>query len=714
VAITEGFYNGQTITFGTTAPVGWGNNGSGQMGDGSTASPRSIPVATTVSGLLSGKNIASLAIGGSHTLALTSDNLLYTWGQGSAGQLGDGQPITSYSSSTPVAVTMSGVLSGKTIVAVACGSTHSLALDSAGLLYAWGNNGGGQLGDGTGTSGVRSNVPVAVLTSGVLSGKVITGIAGGSGFTIVCTSDGGVYTWGTGTGGQLGNSTSTTTNSPGAVTTSGVLSGKRVVAVSAGGTFAAVLTSDGRVYTWGGNNQGQLGDGTTSTSNVPLAVSGTGLPGGKTIANIFCGNQVVYALASDGTLYAWGNNLEGALGIGSNTSSSTPVLTGTFGALSGKTITTLGTGNGYAYALTTEGKVYSWGTNSLSQLGDGTTTQRTSPVAVDVSASSALNGKTVGFVSLGSQGSFGMVGISAAAATTAPTVTTPTQASVTHNSATLGGNVTADGGASISARGVVYSQTSLNSNPQLLGANVTNLAHGTNTTGVFTVNATGLLPGTQYSFAAYATNSAGTTYTSPVSTFTTVAAVAVSSLNTLNATPTNAGTVNWTLTFASAVTGLTASNLSLTGAAATGSTVNAPGTSNGGLTWNVPVTTGSTDGTLTLNLANATGLSAAISTTLPYAGQSYTIDKTPPTVLSVNRQTPSAQQTNNTSVVFRVTYSEPVTLTAPAANRFAVVPVGGSDITGSISSVTPVSPGIYDIGVNVISGTGEFRLRVID
>lgn len=423
VAITEGFYNGQTITFGTYAPVGWGNNGVGQMGDGTIVTPRSNPVAVTVSGLLSGKNIASLANGGAHTLALTSDNLLYTWGQGSAGQLGDGQPITSYFAQTPVAVTMSGVLSGKTIVAVACGSTHTLALDSTGLLYAWGNNAGGQLGDGTGASGVRSNVPVAVLTNGVLNGKVITGMAGGGGFTIVCTSDGGVFTWGTGTGGQLGNGTLTTTNAPGAVTTSGVLSGKRIVAVAAGSSFAAVLSSDGRVYTWGGNNQGQLGDGTTNTSSVPLAVSGTGLPGGKTIANLFCGNQVVYAFATDGTLYVWGNNLEGALGIGSNTSSSSPVSFPMTGVLTGKTISTLGTGNGYAYALTTEGKVYSWGTNTFSQLGDGTTTQRTSPVAVDVTASSALNGKTVGFVSLGSQGVFGMVGINAIPPdTTPPTV----------------------------------------------------------------------------------------------------------------------------------------------------------------------------------------------------------------------------------------------------------------------------------------------------
>jgi hypothetical protein len=298
-----------------------------------------------------------------------------------------------------------------------------------------------------------------------------------------------------------------------------------------------------------------------------------------------------------------------------------------------------------------------------------------------------------------------------AAPASAPTVTSPTSGSITATTATLGGNITADGGASITARGVVYSRTSLNGNPQLSGANVTNLPHGTNNTGVFTVNATGLLASTQYSFAAYATNSTGTTYTTPVSTFTTNAApVAVSSLNIVNTTPSNAGTVNWTLTFASAVTGVTSSNFSLAGATV-GASVGTPSiASGGGLTWNVPVTTGA-DGTLTLNLANATSLSAPLSNA-PFTGQSYTIDKTPPTVQSVTRLTPVGQATSNSSVTFRVTYSEEVT--GVAAGRFAVVPIGGANVVGSISSVTPVSPGIYNVGVNITSGSGEFRLRVLD
>jgi hypothetical protein len=146
--------------------------------------------------------------------------------------------------------------------------------------------------------------------------------------------------------------------------------------------------------------------------------------------------------------------------------------------------------------------------------------------------------------------------------------------------------------------------------------------------------------------------------------------------------------VFWNADFCQSGDGSISSNFSLTGAAATGSGVLPPGTSNGGLTWNIPVSTGSTDGTLTLNLANSTGLSSAISTTLPFAGDSITMDKTPPTVLSVTRLTPTGQNTNLTTVTFRVTYSEPVALNNPETARFQVVPVNGSTIVGTVTGVT--------------------------
>jgi hypothetical protein len=306
---------------------------------------------------------------------------------------------------------------------------------------------------------------------------------------------------------------------------------------------------------------------------------------------------------------------------------------------------------------------------------------------------------------------FGPVAITSVA----PTVTSATQASITDTTAVLGGNVTTDGGAALSARGVVISPTASNSNPQIGGANVANLsASGPHNTGIFTVNASALQPSTQYSFAAYATNSSGTGYTTPVSTFTTSAApVAVSSLLRVHATPSNASSVSWTLTFASAVTGLNATHFTLGGTAASGATVGAPITSNAGLVWTIPVNTGSSDGVLTLNLANATGLSKPISNSLPYAGESYTMDKTPPQVLSVTRLNPGSQTTSLSTMTFRVTYSEPVVLNLPEASHFQILPVGVSSITGMVTGVSG-SGDIRDVTVNITGGSGAFKLRVLD
>jgi hypothetical protein len=186
---------------------------------------------------------------------------------------------------------------------------------------------------------------------------------------------------------------------------------------------------------------------------------------------------------------------------------------------------------------------------------------------------------------------------------------------------------------------------------------VTVVNDAANTTGIFSENISGLAAATSYSFAAYATNTAGTTYTSPNSTFTTAAANAsVLSLSLASPTPSNGATVIWTLTFNSAVTGLTASNFSLSGTASGGATVGTPTTGNGGVTWAVPVTTGASDGGLTLSLANSAGLAPTITTALPFAGAACTMDKTLPTVTV----TPSSGLTNVSPITFTLSFSESV------------------------------------------------------
>lgn len=186
-------------------------------------------------------------------------------------------------------------------------------------------------------------------------------------------------------------------------------------------------------------------------------------------------------------------------------------------------------------------------------------------------------------------------------------------------------------------------------------------------------------------------------------------ATTITSLNRVNATPSNASTVNWTLTFAAPVTGVTASNFSLSGAAATGASVGPPATSNGGLTWNVPVTTGSTDGTLTLSVANATGLTPGVSTSLPFAtaGQTYTMDKTRPTV-SIGA--PSASSVGpGGSVSYTVTYAD-------ANFASSSLTTGGISLntTGGASGTIGLSGSgtSYTVTISSITGAGTIGITV--
>jgi hypothetical protein len=204
-------------------------------------------------------------------------------------------------------------------------------------VFAWGQNAYGEVGDGTTT--IRK-LMVPVTTSGVLAGKTITAIAAGNLVSLALCSDGTVAAWGYGGYSQLGNNTSTTSYVPVLVdTTSGAsaLSGKKVVAISAGNYHCMALCSDGTVATWGRNDNGILGNNSTALSQVPVAVntsSGISALYGKTVIAIAAGSDHSLALCSDGTVAAWGYNGGGALGNGSFTDSWVPVAVNTASSVS--------------------------------------------------------------------------------------------------------------------------------------------------------------------------------------------------------------------------------------------------------------------------------------------------------------------------------------------------------------------------------------------
>jgi alpha-tubulin suppressor-like RCC1 family protein len=300
----------------------WGRNDDGELGDGSTAGSI-VPVAVDTSGALAGKTLTQISTADGDTCALDSAGAAYCWGNDDAGQLGDGGNSADHST-VPVAVETSGALAGKTLTHISTGDFDTCALDSAGAAYCWGYNGEGELGDGSTTD---SRVPVAVDTSGALADKTLTQISAGGGVACVLDSASAAYCWGIG-GGVLGNGSTTDSSVPVAVDTSGALADKTLTQISAGADNACALDSGGAGYCWGYNDLGSLGDGSTSDSTVPVAVDTSGVLAGQTLTQVSAGDYDVCAVDSGGAPYCWGENTGGELGDGSTVSSDVPVLAG--------------------------------------------------------------------------------------------------------------------------------------------------------------------------------------------------------------------------------------------------------------------------------------------------------------------------------------------------------------------------------------------------
>jgi len=384
----------------------WGDNNSGQLGCGNIPPGPPVPVAVDMSGVLAGKTFLAVSGGSQHSLALTSDGQVFAWGDNNSGQLGDNSTTSSF---VPVAV--SGDLAGKTVVAIEAGGMHSLALTAEGQVFAWGDNGAGQLGNNSTTS---SPVPVAV--SGVMAGKTVVAIAAGMSHCLALTSDGQVFAWGMNYSGQLGNNSTASSPVPVAVDMSGVLAGKTVVAIASGDMHSIAMTSDGQVFAWGHNGNGQLGDGGWMDSPAPVAVSMTGVLTGKTAVAIAAGGVHSLALTAEGQVFAWGANWQGQLGNGTTTNSAVPLAVS--GDLAGKTVAAIEAGAFYSLALTSDGQIFGWGDNMARQLGN--VNMMNSPVPVAMPFDAVLQGRTVTGLTAGNWHSMAMLGAIAPTVTSQP------------------------------------------------------------------------------------------------------------------------------------------------------------------------------------------------------------------------------------------------------------------------------------------------------
>ena len=356
----------------------WGRNHKGQLGNGSTVDS-SKPVAVNTTGVLAGKTIKQISSGAYHTCVIASDDKVYCWGENSDGRLGNNSTANS---SVPVAVNMSGVLAGKTIKQISSGHYHTCALASDDKVYCWGNNDDGGLGNGSTST---SLVPVAVNTTGVLAGKTIKYLSAGPAYhTCVIASDDKVYCWGKNKNGELGNGSIIDSNVPVAVNMSGVLAGKTIKQMSVGSYNTCVIASDDKVYCWGSNGYGQLGNNSTTDSSIPVAVNTTGVLAGKTIKQILSGHYRTCAITSDDKMHCWGNSMGGALGNGSTADSHIPVSVNMTGVLAGKVVRRISIGAFHTCVDATDNKIYCWGSNNYGQLGNNSTTNSSIPTTTYV------------------------------------------------------------------------------------------------------------------------------------------------------------------------------------------------------------------------------------------------------------------------------------------------------------------------------------------
>jgi RHS repeat-associated protein len=338
----------------------WGNNGSGQLGNGTTTSSL-IPV--QVKNLT---NVIAVSAGYQYSAALESDGTVWTWGNNAYATLGNG---TTTNSNVPVQV------SGLTgVTQISAGGFTMAALKSNGSVVDWGDNIYGTLGNNSTTS---SSTPVAV--SGLTG---VTSISTGFWFfESAVTSTGTLWTWGDNTYSELGIGTRTPPVTYSKVPIQ-VTSLSNMKSVSAGGLHMLALSNTGTVWAWGDNSKGQLGQpSNVANSNVPLQVSGISNP-----TAISAGTYSSYALTSTGP-EAWGTNANGELDNGGTAQQNSPIaMAGTSGA------TQISGGATHVAILTTPGTVETVGGNGSGQLGNGSTTDSHVPVAV--SGWNAINSGT--------------------------------------------------------------------------------------------------------------------------------------------------------------------------------------------------------------------------------------------------------------------------------------------------------------------------------
>jgi uncharacterized delta-60 repeat protein len=351
----------------------WGWGYMGQLGNGTSGGgiQQTTPAPVSVPPAWMGRSTIGIASYGHHSLALFDDGSLWTWGVYGTGSLG---------SNAPRSVSRPASWAGRTVVKMAAGLNHNLVVLDDGTVWAWGAGQDGALGDGR--DGLSVSIqPAPVAAPAGWTGKSVVGIAAGGSHSLALLNDGTVWAWGSGGHGQLGNGQSAS-SVPVAVVRPAAWTGRRVIEVAAGEYHSAVLLDDGAVWTWGGNFAGALGNGQGADSPEPIPVLAPAAWSGHPVVRIVSGTYFNLALLEDGSLWAWGHGDDGQLGDGNTRSSSVPVAVAAPTGWSGRSIVALAAGMVHSAIALDDGSLWVWGNDGYGQLGNGPTGDSSVPVLV--------------------------------------------------------------------------------------------------------------------------------------------------------------------------------------------------------------------------------------------------------------------------------------------------------------------------------------------
>jgi alpha-tubulin suppressor-like RCC1 family protein len=359
----------------------WGRNDRMQVGD-TTTTDRSSPVQVVgPGGVGTFTNADTVVAGKEHSCARKADATVWCWGRNNEWQLGD---TTNTDRSSPVQVVGAGgagTLTGT--VALAGGGQHNCVIAADTTVWCWGRNNFSQLGDG---AAVDRGYPVQVRgAGGVGTLSSVTEVAGGAEFTCARRSDGSVWCWGRNDRGQLGDNTTTDRVNPVQVVgAGGVGTLTSVVEVQTGDKHACALRNDASVWCWGQNNAGQLGDNTTTDRSAPVQVVGAGGVGVLTSVSVLLAGSGNHncVIRTGNALWCWGRNNNGQLGDNSTTDRRVPVqVVGVGGVGTLANTDRAAVGGEHSCAVATDDTLRCWGRNDRGQLGDGSTSQSSTPVA---------------------------------------------------------------------------------------------------------------------------------------------------------------------------------------------------------------------------------------------------------------------------------------------------------------------------------------------